>query len=325
MQTINFLDVKVSLENHRIKTEIYTKESDQHMYVHEKSQHPTTTKKAIPLGLAIRAKRICSDEKDYSKSKKKVITHMKARGYRAENVRQNMKKADQLDRSHLLQYREKDKNMNRVPLVITYNNKLPHVQSILHQRMDVLNRSNRMKKIFPVAPVTAYRRDQNLQDILVHVKHAKQFKNKENGTHMCKKKCAICKYIRNEIYVKADKTYIFKDSITCKTGNIIYGIYCQICEKIVYVGETGTSVYERMSNHISTVKHKKDDPVPQHFNSKGHSIKDFMWLGLEKIKSEDIHIRKILESFWIKKLKTLEPSGLNKNGGIGDQDRGIVK
>ena len=55
---INFLDVKVSFENKKIKTEIYTKETDQHMYVHRKSQHPATTKKAIPYGLAIHAKKI---------------------------------------------------------------------------------------------------------------------------------------------------------------------------------------------------------------------------------------------------------------------------
>ena len=79
-----------------------------------------------------------------------------------------------------------------------------------------------------------------------------------------------------------------------------------------------------MSNHLSAIRHHKEDPVPQHFSSDGHSLKDFRWQGIEKIRCQDIHMRKIRESFWINKLNTLEPSGLNQNGGIGDKDRGIV-
>ena len=45
-------------------------------------------------------------------------------------------------------------------------------------------------------------------------------------------------------------------------------------------------------------------------------------VGLEKNKVNDIHLRKIRESFWIKKLKTQHPDGLNQNGGIGDGIRG---
>ena len=74
--TINFLNVKVTLQDNKFKTEIHTKETDQHIYVHRKSQHPTTTKNAIPCGLAIGAKRICSDKKDYHKSKKQIINHI---------------------------------------------------------------------------------------------------------------------------------------------------------------------------------------------------------------------------------------------------------
>ena len=92
----------------------------------------------------------------------------------------------------------------------------------------------------------------------------------------------------------------------------------------MYIGETGTTLYERMANHISTIRNQKNDPIPQHFSSDGHSVADLEWLGIEKLRRNDIHLRKIRESFWIKKLETLEPKGLNQNGGIGDQDRGFV-
>ena len=323
--TVNFLDVTITYKNDKLETTIFTKESDKHMYVHERSQHPITTKQAIPIGLAIRAKRICSNEQQYQQNKKKIVHHMKQRGYREEKVRSAMHKVDNMDRENLLQYKTKeDKESTRVPLIITYSSQLPDVQSILHQKMNILHRSAKARKIFPKAPITAFRRDQNLQDILVHIKHSKQFNRTIQGTHQCMKKCTICSYAREGNIVEMNKRYVFNDSITCKTSNLVYGIFCKKCEKLMYVGETGTTVYERMANHISTVRNKKDDPIPRHFNTAGHRVQDLQWMGLERLRNKDIHMRKIRESFWIKKLGTLEPEGLNQNGGIGDQDRGFV-
>ena len=321
---VNFLDVHVVLENGELKTDIYSKESDQHMYVHSKSQHPSTTKKAIPYGLAIRAKRICSNDADYVKNKNLIAKHMVKRGYRMSHVHQSMKKADSMNRKDLLQYKTRKKN-DRVPLVVTFSENLPNVQNILHRRMDILERSSRMKDVYTAPPITAYRRDQNIKDVLVHIKHNKQFRNSQQGSHKCEKECTICQYVKQGCKVMQDeREYQFKDSVTCKTSNLVYGIHCDVCDKIVYVGETGTTLYERMANHISTVNTGKNDSIPKHFNSENHSAENLRWIGIEKIGRIDIHLRKVRESFWIRKLKTIYPQGLNQNGGIGDQDRGIV-
>ena len=45
-------------------------------------------------------------------------------------------------------------------------------------------------------------------------------------------------------------------------------------------------------------------------------------VGLEKNKVNDIHLRKIRESFWIKKLKTQHPDGLNQKSKIADANVG---
>ena len=44
----NFLDVTVSLENGKIKTELYVKPTDTHQYLHSSSCHPYHCKKGIP-------------------------------------------------------------------------------------------------------------------------------------------------------------------------------------------------------------------------------------------------------------------------------------
>ena len=49
---IEFLDVNVILENGRIKTDLYTKNTDKHQYLHATSCHPNSVKRAIPYDSA---------------------------------------------------------------------------------------------------------------------------------------------------------------------------------------------------------------------------------------------------------------------------------
>ena len=175
-----------------------------------------------------------------------------------------------------------------------------------------------MKTIFPEAPITAYKRAANLQDILVHKKHCRIFAQIQAK---CQKKCAICKYITQDTTFHHQNTkYTFNTDINCKTSNLIYGIKCHRCEMILYVGETGTTIYERFQNHISSIKRKQDHPVAEHFNTPDHELEHLTIICIEKITKNNIHYGKIRESFWIRKLNTVE-KGINKNYGVGDTAR----
>ena len=315
---IDFLDVKIYNNNGSIETTIYEKPSDKHMYLHAKSDHPKTTKNAIAYGLGIRAKRICSKEKYYKQNRKKIVNNITRRGYRRKEVDKQLQKVDKLTREEVLRYKENNKQQNRIPLTVTYGNYLPNIQRIVHDRLNILHRSENMKTIFPEAPLTAYRRDANLQDILVHMKHRRIFAQTPTK---CQKKCAICKYITQDItFNHHNTTYTFNTEINCKTSNLIYGIKCHRCEMILYVGETGTTIYERFQNHISSIKRKQDHPVSEHFNTPDHKLEHLTIICIEKIRKNDIHYRKIRESFWIAKLNTVE-KGINKNYGVGDTAR----
>ena len=41
-------------------------------------------------------------------------------------------------------------------------------------------------------------------------------------------------------------------------------------------------------------------------------------VGIEKHKRQDIHLRKIWETLWIRNMNTLQPNGLHVNIGDGD-------
>ena len=64
---IAFLDTLVKLVDGKLETSLYSKPTDKHTYLHIKSEHPSSVKKAIPYGLAIRLKRISSSDEDYQK------------------------------------------------------------------------------------------------------------------------------------------------------------------------------------------------------------------------------------------------------------------
>ena len=66
-ESIDFLDTTVKLVNKAITTTLYTKPTDRKAFLHAKSYHPNSTKKAIAFSQASRLKRICSDPTDFWK------------------------------------------------------------------------------------------------------------------------------------------------------------------------------------------------------------------------------------------------------------------
>ena len=81
-ERINFLDVNITLSSdNSIATQLFEKETNAYMYVHDKSNHPKATKENIAYGLALRSKRICSNEADYEQSKHKIEERLILRGH----------------------------------------------------------------------------------------------------------------------------------------------------------------------------------------------------------------------------------------------------
>ena len=56
-----FLDVSITKKGTKLSTDLFTKDTDSHQYLHATSCHPTSCKESIPYGQTICIKRICSD------------------------------------------------------------------------------------------------------------------------------------------------------------------------------------------------------------------------------------------------------------------------
>ena len=103
--------------------------------------------------------------------------------------------------------------------------------------------------------------------------------------------------------------------LACHTKNVVYLITCAKCS-IQYVGMTTQSISKRIAAHRSKIITKKPTTgLYQHFLKPGHSITDFkVQIIYHYTKDDDNDAKDVLlhvEDFYMKKLATLMPFGLN--------------
>jgi hypothetical protein len=140
--------------------------------------------------------------------------------------------------------------------------------------------------------------------------------------------CKTCHHMAetNAVMDNKGKVFPLKDSMNCQSTDVVYLIQCSSC-KMMYVGETGQTLHERFRKHRSDIKCSKSTPVGIHFNG-ACRLEHVVITPLELVKtdrnlsSEDIldrlekkeHILERLEreQFWMAKLDTITPKGLNK-------------
>ena len=96
---------------------------------------------------------------------------------------------------------------------------------------------------------------------------------------------------------------------------LIYLITCKRCTK-QYIGKTTTSLYTRFNNtrsdtKIYTTERGKSLPIAHHFNLPDHTINDAQLMAIEKIHNHREQTILYRESFWINKLRTRTPNGIN--------------
>ena len=111
--TVDFLDVRVSLKEGVLKTDVYTKPTDSKAYLHFSSDHPSYMKKAIPTGLAMRAKRICSSDPNFLRQTQVICKNLCDRGYPKSLVNLGLSRVKNMDREKLLEGREREKTKRK--------------------------------------------------------------------------------------------------------------------------------------------------------------------------------------------------------------------
>lgn len=327
-EKVNFLDTTISISGTKLSTSLYTKPTDRKAYLHSKSYHPKSTKKAIPYSQATRLRRICTEDSEFRRHAEKLQADLVKRGYKSDEVSAGIERAANMERSTLLTYKEKV-NQRRTPFIVTYNRKLPNLKRILDETWSHLQINPTERQKFVEKPIVCYRRNKNLRDLIgqTRIEKNKVVRKKPVTRGRCtpcrsRANTKCCNHVINTTYFTdktGEKRYDILHKVNCKSKNCIYLGFCIKCNEGQYVGKVesqGTSL--RINKHRNDAKREDSIGIDRHFLQPEHDFdRDFRLIVIEEISDRNLtkeQTRTALlrrEDFWMKKLGTLEPNGYN--------------
>ena len=238
-----------------------------------------------------------------------------SRKYNKNVIKAAIIKAKSVPREDTLKKVMKTKN-ERPVLAITYNPRLPSVSKIIKKHWNTMIKDPKAKNCFPKPPMIAFKQPDNLKRMLCHAKVPKNSHTKRKllGMQACNKPCSVCPYIKTTkevLSLKTKEKLPLKGLFTCTTTGVIYLISCSKCNQ-QYVGQTGRKFQERAKEHLYNMT-QKTKTIGTHFSTNNHSHWDCKIQVIEKVMPNTPNYRLEREEFWIRKLETQEPNGMNKN------------
>ena len=319
--SVDFLDTTIykheESETDVLYTRVFFKPTDTHQ-LHEKSSfHPRHVAKGVLKSQVLRFKRISTTYADYCDTCNILFRSLALRHYSKRMMRKMKTDVWHTD-DHQLTVLNEVTNPKPLPIIIPYND--IGVQ-LSHQWKTVINKNNLFDDY---RLITAFCTGQNIRRKLVHSKlnlessrPAQPNIELHTGCNRCTNiRCKACNFITTGKNFKSSanqKQFNVIGSINCKTCNIIYLITCRKC-KLQYVGETGRQLADRINDHLSMIRNRKDTPVGLHFNMPSHTINHFSVMGIEHFNLGTAHplaTQRMKESTWQNLLQTAHPLGFN--------------
>ena len=331
--SLNMLDLTLNLVDGFIRLDVYSKPTDNHLYLQRDSAHPQHCIKAIPFGIATRLRRNCSTDECFMKRSEEYKKYLTSRGYKSTNVKRQFDKVRSVPREDLLSAKTKEKK-TVFPLVVDFNPRLPDIGKIIKNHLHLLHESPELLALFPPgAIIPSFRRPKSIKDLLSSKRHrvSKSGQGQSpGGCFKCERKCDLCNNYLQETNnfesCQSGKRYSIKQNIKCTSHNVIYLITCNKCS-VQYIGSTSTELKVRFRNHKSAMlTNKKTCEVAVHYNSMEHCLSDFSFIGIEQINNNNVvntTDKRLLtrEAYWSAQLCTLKPYGLNKRCEFRSKNR----
>ena len=117
---------------------------DKFQYLNFQSSHPYHQKASLPFGLALRIKRICSNNEDFKRHCETLIVHLRKRGFKLGLIKEAIRKAAQIDRNELLSPKDKQQQADqKMIFTTTYNPMIPHLRQKIHDLHPILHSSQK--------------------------------------------------------------------------------------------------------------------------------------------------------------------------------------
>lgn len=255
IQTLNFLDVIVILDNHNsINTDVFYKATNSHEYLNYHSDHPNHTKNNVPYNLAKRIICFVSSPQQTENRLEELKSFLIKRDYPINIINKAFFNARLQGPAPL---KEKQKIL---PLVTTnYSNY--NCKNIIRETSRLLDNTsnNDLKEIFSDTKVILSQRQP--KNILSILSNAKYEQNRETSVATINKctdpRCKICSsYLQftTEFQLSNGKTWHTKSTLSCNSKNVIYYLTCNQCQaNTTYIGKTN-NIRLRTNQHISSCR-----------------------------------------------------------------------
>ena len=323
---VSFLDtvVKINSDN-ALYTDLYCKPTDTHSYLRFNSCHPKHVTKGLPYSQFLRLRRICSNYTDFFIHSLRMVRDFVDRDYPAELVLGSLLKVADLDRDELLtsspDSKSNDTDGINLYLIVNYNPANPPIQDIVLKHWPTLGRSSATRPLVNAKIIFGHRRPPNLKDNLIRSRLPPGPDDITPDWPTCKSgaRCRHCPRLNKSGKITSHSTgrsFTSTFNACCQSKNLIYCISCNLCG-IQYVGQTITPLMTRINNHLSTIRTKKDLPLPNHMQTHGTSdnpsltvhVLEFIRAPVDSFKAKQARDQK--ERDWMARLHTLVPHGLN--------------
>ncbi|CAJ0947418.1 unnamed protein product [Ranitomeya imitator] len=317
-QSINFLDTLVIIRSGGIvETDLYVKSTDRNSLLSYSSNHPRHVKKALPKSQHDRIRRIVSNPVQRTMRHMEMDRKFHDRGY-----------PPTLDGNIGAQ------NINvtatpkqpRIAMVSVFHPFTQQIQQCILKHWNILQNSYPTIPEFNTRPIFCDKRSDNLRNYLVRADigssrpsiKQRVLSTPRNGTFPCLG-CLQCSNVTKGdsfTHPRSGHRFPIKGHFTFDSSFAIYLIKCPC--GLGYVGETTQHIRDRISQHKSTIRCGRTLlPVPAHFSQNNHTVAQLKyqiidWIPPMRRGGNRIEKLKIRESYWIHKLQTLFPLGLNR-------------
>lgn len=298
-RSIHFLDTTVYKgesfnSDQKLDIKVYFKDTDTHALLFKNSFHPKHIYRGLVKSQLMRFKRICTKDKDFREAVTILFRALRSRGYSRPFLRECLK---------TFQVSKQREQKNIIPLVTDFATMTGRFHHKFKNNYQLIIKNSGLLQDYSV--ISAYRRHQNLKDILVRARlpsvQAFQKRNTLSGMFV------RLKFVRNRV-----KKTIFeiKQVFSPHTTNCIYLIFCARCGK-QYIGQTKNSILLRMTQHRFNVRNQKNVHIPLVHHFVLHGLQSVRVSGIQSNSSWTEVERKKLERRWIYWLDTKQPHGLN--------------
>ncbi|CAJ0968038.1 unnamed protein product [Ranitomeya imitator] len=319
---ISFLDTLVRKDDQGLlSTDLFSKPMDCNSLLHYSSSHPKATRNSLPRSRFTRVARIVSDPDILPTRLDNMSQKFRERNYPQRLLNQ--------EKIRVLQPQSPSPgytNEKRVPFIHTFHPFMPKVERVINKHWPLLKKAYPNIPSFSTPPLMCNKRAPNIKDKLVRADIGSLRPTTTQtlltphrlGTFPCLN-CASCSNIIKSDsmrHPRTGKTYRIRGYYTCNSNFVVYVIKCPC--GLLYVGEATQHIKDHIASHKSTIRCSKTWlPIPEHFIKCRHTVAHLKYQVIEQVprpRRGGNYIRqlKMRETFWIHKLETLSPKGLNR-------------